>query len=66
MAQLDRHVGCGNSETERQLYEGSSRVEIQFFRRGEREPHNCSSQWAIVVKKPGSAEIVGHVPDDLA
>ena len=32
----------------------------------EREPTNSHSEWAIVVKKPESAEVVGYVPDDLA
>ena len=32
----------------------------------EQEPSNTRSSWAIVVKNPGSGEIVGHVPDNLA
>ena len=32
----------------------------------ERELRNPHSEWAIVVKKPESGEVVGHVPDDLA
>ena len=32
----------------------------------EREPRNRHSDWAIAVKKPGSGEVTGHVPDDLA
>lgn len=32
----------------------------------ERKPTNSHSDWAIVVKKPGPGQIVGHVPDELA
>ena len=32
----------------------------------ERELRNPHSEWAIIVKKPESREVVGHVPDDLA
>ncbi len=32
----------------------------------EQDPSNTKSHWAIVVKKPGPGEIVGHIPDNLA
>ena len=32
----------------------------------EREQRNRHSDWAIAVKKPGSREVAGYVPDDLA
>ena len=32
----------------------------------EREPSNRRSDWVIVVKKPETREVAGHVPDDLA
>ena len=32
----------------------------------EREPRNRHSDCAIAVKNPGSGEVAGHVPDDLA
>ena len=32
----------------------------------ERELRNCHSDWAIVVKKPETTEVAGHVSDDLA
>ena len=32
----------------------------------ETEPSNRHSDWAVVVKKPETREVAGHVPDDLA
>ena len=32
----------------------------------EREPSNRHSDWAIVMKKPGSGTVAGHVPEAVS
>ena len=46
------------------VYRASFRVGEVFT--CERELTNRHSAWAIVVKKPESSEVAGHVPDDVA